>query len=57
VIRDAFRTIVYEHPLVPSLNQASQIGSPGTWTITLTLTDYSGTLSFRVQKAPLAAGH
>jgi hypothetical protein len=50
VIRDAFGTIVYQRALVPSLNQASQIGSPGTWTITLTLTDYSGTLNFRVQK-------
>ncbi len=50
VIRDADDTIVYEQGLAPSLNEDTAAGSPGTWTITLGLTDYSGTLNFRVQK-------
>lgn len=50
VIRDAAGTTVYTAGLVPSLNEDTSSGSSGTWTILLTLTDYSGTLNFRVQK-------
>lgn len=49
-IRDAAGTIVYDRALVPSLNEASAVGTPGTWSIQLRLTSYSGTLNFRAQK-------
>ena len=50
VIRDASGTTVYDQGLVPSLNEDTAPGSAGTWTISLALSDYSGTLNFRVQK-------
>ena len=50
VIRDADGTTVYSQGLEPSLNEDTAAGTTGTWTIVLTLTDYSGTLNFRVQK-------
>ncbi len=50
VIRDAANTIVYSKALVPSLNEPTSAGQAGTWTIQLTLTNYSGTLNFRAQK-------
>lgn len=49
-IRDAAGTIVYDKQLVPSLNEPTAVGVAGTWTIQLRLTDYSGTLNYRVQK-------
>jgi hypothetical protein len=49
-IRDGAGTTVYTKTLVPSLNEASVAGTAGEWTIVLTLTGYSGTLNFRVQK-------
>jgi hypothetical protein len=49
-VRDATGTEVYTKTLVPSLNETSAAGTAGTWTIILTLTGYSGTLNFRVQK-------
>jgi hypothetical protein len=49
-IRDGAGTEVYTKALVPSLNEATATGTTGTWTITLTMTAYSGTLNFRVQK-------
>ena len=50
VIRDADGTTVYSQGLAPSLNEDTAAGTTGTWTIVLTLADYSGTLNFRVQK-------
>ena len=50
VIRDADGTIVYDQGLVPSLNEDTAPGSAGTWTISLALSDYTGTLNFRVEK-------
>ena len=50
VIRDAAGTIVYDQGLVPSLNEDTAPGSAGTWTISLALSDYTGTLNFRVEK-------
>lgn len=49
-VRDATGTEVYTKTLVPSLNETSSAGTAGAWTIVLTLTGYSGTLNFRVQK-------
>lgn len=49
-IRDAAGTIVYDKQLVPSLNEPTAAGVAGTWTIQLRLTNYSGTLNYRVQK-------
>jgi hypothetical protein len=49
-IRDAAGVTVYDKALAPSLNEATASGSAGTWTIQLRLTNYSGTLNFRVQK-------
>lgn len=50
LIQDADGTTVYSSALAPSLNEDTASGTTGTWTISLTLTDYSGTLNFRVQK-------
>jgi hypothetical protein len=50
VIRDADGSTVYSQELAPSLNEDTAAGTTGTWTIVLTLADYSGTLNFRVQK-------
>ena len=50
VIKDASGTTVYDQGLSPSLNEDTSPGSTGTWTITVALSDYSGTLNFRVQK-------
>jgi hypothetical protein len=50
VIRDADGTVVYDQALAPSLNEDTSSGTAGMWTITLGLSDYSGTLNFRVQK-------
>lgn len=49
-IRDAAGTVVYDHALVPSLNEATAAGTAGTWSIEVRLTTYSGTLNFRAQK-------
>lgn len=49
-IRDAAGTVVYTKSLVPSLNEPTTVGTAGTWTIVLTMTGYSGTTNFRVQK-------
>ncbi len=50
VVRDAAGTIVYDQGLAPSLNEDTASGSSGNWTITVALSEYSGTLNFRVQK-------
>ena len=49
-IRDASGATVYDQGLSPSLNEDTASGSAGNWTIVVTLSDYSGTLNFRVQK-------
>lgn len=48
-ITDADGTGVYDADLLPSLNEDTVIGSTGTWTITLILDGFSGTLNFRAQ--------
>ena len=50
IIKDASGTTVYDQGLAPSLNEDTSSGSTGTWTITVALSEYSGTLNFRVQK-------
>ena len=50
VIKDASGTTVYDQSLAPSLNEDTASGSSGSWTITVELSQYSGTLNFRVQK-------
>lgn len=49
-IRDASGATVYDQGLAPSLNEDTASGSSGSWTIILTLSEYSGTLNFRAQK-------
>ena len=50
IIKDASGTIVYDQGLAPSLNEDTSSGSTGTWTISVALSQYGGTLNFRVQK-------
>lgn len=50
VIKDAAGVTVYSKALSPSLNEPTTVGQAGTWTIQLTLTNYTGTLNFRAQK-------
>lgn len=49
-IRDAADKIVYDVDLVPSRTDTTDIGASGTWKLRLVLSNYSGTLNFRVQK-------
>jgi hypothetical protein len=41
---------VYTSGLVASATDASNIGVPGTWTVTVVLTGFSGTANFRAEK-------
>lgn len=50
VIKDAAGATVYSKALSPSLNEPTTAGQAGTWSIQMTLTNYSGTLNFRAQK-------
>jgi len=50
VIRDAAGSVMYEQDLAPSLNEDTSSGETGTSTITVVLSEYSGTLNFRAQK-------
>ena len=50
VLKDSTGSTVYSKALFPSLNEPTDTGAAGSWTIILTLTNYSGTLNFRAQK-------
>ena len=50
VIRTAGGTVVYDRQLQASLNEPTTAGAAGDWRIELILTNYTGTLNFRVQK-------
>ena len=50
VVRDANNAVVYTKTLAPSLSETTTVGVAGGWKIELTMTNYSGTLNFRVQK-------
>ncbi len=49
-ILDNDDTQVYTSGLVASATDASDVGVPGTWTVTVVLTDFSGTANFRAEK-------
>ena len=49
-IRAPGGAVVYDKALVPSLSEPTATGTAGTWTIEIRLTNYSGTMNFRVQK-------
>ena len=42
-------SLVYSSGLVASLNEASSVGTPGSWRLVVTLTNCTGTLNFRAQ--------
>lgn len=50
VIKDAAGTTVYNKALVPSLNEPTEAGVAGNWTIEVKLSNYSGTINFSAQK-------
>lgn len=50
VIKDGANVTVYNKALAASLNEPTSAGQAGTWTVQLTLTNYSGTLNLRAQK-------
>lgn len=49
-IRDANGVLMYDKDLSPSLNEPTATGTPGTWTVTLTVVNYSGSLNFSATK-------
>ena len=49
-IRDATNAVVYDKPLVASLNEPTVSGAAGGWKVEVRLTNYAGTMNFRVQK-------
>jgi hypothetical protein len=50
VVKDNAGTIVYSKGLMPSLNEPTEVGQPGSWTIELVFSSYSGTLNLLAQK-------
>ncbi len=50
IVYDADSAQVYTNGLVASANEASSVGTAGTWRIRVTFTAYSGTSNFRVDK-------
>ena len=50
IIRDAADEIVYDTGLGPRKSDTTNTGVSGTWKLRVVLSDYSGTLNFRVQK-------
>lgn len=50
-VRDAAGAIVYDKGLVASLNEPTAAGGAGSWTVQLRLTNFRGTLNFRLQRA------
>ncbi len=47
---DADLVPVYSSPLAASANEQSNVGTPGIWLVRVTLTEFSGTANFRVEK-------
>jgi hypothetical protein len=47
-ITDAAGTLVYSAALMPDGKQPTLKGVPGTWTIVITMTGYTGTLAFNI---------
>ena len=50
IVKDAAGVTVYDHALVPSLNEPTAVGTAGLWTVQLRFSSYSGTLNFRAEK-------
>lgn len=50
VVRAADGSQVYDSELAPSLNEQTATGTTGDWTLRVVLTNYSGTLNFRIEK-------
>jgi hypothetical protein len=50
IVKDAAGVTVYDHELVPSLNEPTAVGTAGLWTVQLRFSSYSGTLNFRAEK-------
>ncbi len=50
LIKDNAGSVVYSKGLVPSLNEATEAGEAGSWTIVLTFSNYHGTLNMGAQK-------
>ncbi|MEN8374338.1 MAG: hypothetical protein ABFS34_02700 [Gemmatimonadota bacterium] len=50
IVKDASGAKVYDAALEASKNEDTAAGSSGTWTVSLVLVNYDGTLNFRVQK-------
>lgn len=50
IVKDAAGVTVYDHTLVPSLNEPTAAGTAGQWTVQLRFSSYSGTLNFRAEK-------
>jgi hypothetical protein len=49
-IRDSANVVVYDKDLAPSPNEPTAVGAAGNWTITVTFTNYSGTINFSATK-------
>ena len=47
---DANLVQVYSSPLAASANEQSNVGTPGIWLVRVTLSEFSGTANFRVEK-------
>ncbi len=50
VFRDAANVEVYRRSLALNGDSTSSVGTPGTWTVVVTLTTLDGTLNFRAEK-------
>lgn len=50
VVRDGSGTEVYSGAMIASGSFATQTGTAGSWTVTVTYATFSGTVNFRVQK-------
>ena len=50
VVKDGAGATVYSKALSASLNESTLVGQAGTWSVQLTVTNYSGDLNFRAQK-------
>jgi hypothetical protein len=50
IVKDAAGVTVYDHTLMPSLNEPTTVGTAGLWTVQLRFSSYSGTLNFRAEK-------
>lgn len=50
VVRSANGTQLYDRALVASLNEQTGTAAAGDWTVQLVLSNFSGTMNFRLQK-------